>query len=68
MLYDDNVAADMGFVKQPHHNIKIKSIPTFGYMKHWGIIGNKTIIKLRYIQVMSAGSDFNYAKMKANHD
>lgn len=67
VLNDDTVAAGMGFGKHPHDNMEIVSIPLKGSLEHQDSMGNKMVIGLNEVQIMSAGSgvrhsEYNHSK------
>jgi redox-sensitive bicupin YhaK (pirin superfamily) len=55
VLNDDHVSGGMGFVKHPHDNMEIVSIPLEGALEHQDSMGNKTVIRKGEVQIMSAG-------------
>lgn len=68
VLNDDVVEGGKGFGTHPHENMEIISIPLEGDLEHKDDMGNNTIIKEGYVQVMSAGSGVVHSEMNANHD
>ena len=70
VLNDDSVAAGRGFGAHPHDNMEIISIPLEGDLEHQDNMGNKTVIKLNDVQIMSAGtgvvhSEYNHSRKDA---
>jgi redox-sensitive bicupin YhaK (pirin superfamily) len=70
VLNDDSVAAGRGFGAHPHDNMEIISIPLEGNLEHQDNMGNKTVIKLNDVQIMSAGtgvvhSEYNHSRKDA---
>ena len=67
VLNDDSIAAGQGFGMHPHDNMEIITIPFSGGVLHQDSMGNKGVVNVGEIQVMSAGtgiyhSEYNYSK------
>lgn len=62
VLNDDIVTPSMGFGTHPHENMEIISIPLSGSLRHQDSMGNKHIISIGEVQIMSAGSGISHSE------
>lgn len=62
VLNDDIVSAGMGFGTHPHDNMEIVTIPLKGELAHKDSTGNKGVIRVNDVQIMSAGSGITHSE------
>ncbi len=62
VLNDDVVQPSMGFGTHPHENMEIISIPLSGALRHEDSTGNRDVIRVNEVQVMSAGSGLTHSE------
>jgi quercetin 2,3-dioxygenase len=68
VLNDDTVAGGRGFGAHPHDNMEIISIPMAGELEHTDNMGNKQVIGVGDVQVMSAGLGIQHSEKNKNDD
>jgi len=68
VLNDDTIAGGMGFGMHPHDNMEIITIMQKGALQHQDSMGNKGIIEVGEVQVMSAGSGITHSEFNAKED
>jgi redox-sensitive bicupin YhaK (pirin superfamily) len=62
VINDDIVKPAMGFGTHPHENMEIISIPLSGSLRHQDSMGNKHLITVGEVQIMSAGSGLTHSE------
>lgn len=68
VLNDDTIEGGMGFGMHPHDNMEIITIMRKGALHHQDSMGNKGIIQVGEVQVMSAGSGITHSEVNAKKD
>jgi quercetin 2,3-dioxygenase len=66
VLNDDIISGGSGFGMHPHDNMEIITIPLEGALKHEDSLGNKGVIGVNEVQVMSAGSGIIHSEYNAS--
>lgn len=72
VLNEDIIQGAAGFPEHPHDNMEIISIPIAGSLEHTDTMGNRSVININDVQIMSAGtglmhSEFNGSKKNEAH-
>ena len=68
VLNDDTVDIGRGFGMHPHQNMEIISIPLSGTLEHQDNMGNRSVIQMGDVQVMSAGTGILHSEYNKNQD
>jgi len=66
VLNDDIIAGGKGFGLHPHDNMEIVTIPLEGGLEHQDNMGNKGVINVGDVQIMSAGTGVYHSEYNAS--